>query len=119
MTLSIMALYIECCYAECRNFLNVKLSVVMLSVVVPFKSTANKKISKYFETLRNSFCSKVMTVFYLAQAFSMSMYLIQRTVFTYFRLMRDKESLLTFFVKKIHFNSSETTQLSGHTKTRC
>jgi hypothetical protein len=74
------------------------LNVVMLSVMAPFKSTANKYFYKYFETLGNSFYSKVMAVFYLAQAFSMSMYLFQRTVFTYFRLMRDKESLLTFFV---------------------
>jgi len=42
MTLSIMALYIECCYAECRDYLNVMLSVVTLSVMAPFKSTANK-----------------------------------------------------------------------------
>jgi hypothetical protein len=70
----------------------------MLRVVAPFKSTANKYFYKYYETLGNSFCSKVMTVFYLAQAFFMSIYLFQGTVFTYFRLMRDKESLLTFFV---------------------
>ncbi len=97
-----MVLCIECCYAECRDYLNVMLSVVMLSVVAPFKSTAYKYFYKYFETLGNSFCSKVMTVFYLAQAFSMSMYLFQRTVFTYFRLLKEwrtnKESPLTFFV---------------------
>ncbi len=51
-----MALYIECCYAECRNYLNVMwsvgmLNVVKLSVMAPFKSTANKYFYKYFETL--------------------------------------------------------------------
>jgi len=39
MTISIMALNRECCYAECPDYLNVMsvvmLSVVMLSVLVP------------------------------------------------------------------------------------
>ncbi len=34
MTLSIMALNMKCCYAECRNLFIVMLSVIMLNVVM-------------------------------------------------------------------------------------
>jgi hypothetical protein len=41
MTLSIMTLDIGFCYAECRDYLNVMLVVVMLSVMVPLQALDN------------------------------------------------------------------------------
>jgi hypothetical protein len=53
MTLIIMTLSIECRYDECRDYLNVMLSVVVLNVVAPFQILSRSQHMKVIVCTEN------------------------------------------------------------------